>query len=88
MSKAKKKAPAPALPPVLVGQMSVRVKYRGVDANMYGDALTMVHVRCAGDGSAQFDLANKLRELADFFAGSADEYGGGAEVVVLRRKSR
>lgn len=85
-SKTAKRVPA-VLHVVLVGPMTVQVKYRGVSATHYGNALTQVHVQCAGGGSAQFELADKLRELATFFAGSSDAYGGSADIVILRRKS-
>lgn len=70
---------------VRVGAIKVSVKHASEDGVAFGDALTRAYVR---DGhQSNYELAEKLRALADFFAGSVDEYKGGAEIFVLRRKA-
>lgn len=93
-TKAKRKQPATIkitprliIPPI---QVSVHSKEHGDDgAGHYGDVLIEKPV-FVGNRLGRFEVANKLRELAEVIAGT--EYGegdiAGADVFVLLRRSR
>ena len=64
---------------IRTGSIVVNVKTDHSDGCRYGEALTEMH--CGGG-----QLSATLASLATLFAGTSDEYGGGAHILILRRK--
>ena len=75
---------------IRVPPIHVAVKHPTGDGGSYGDEATRLNVRPPGarDTVSRYEVADKLRELADVVAGtvSVDELAGAQIVLLLTKK--